>query len=295
MGEASIGRGPRSFQPKLVRAMNKVRAAVSLQRKFLVPVWEKHVDDDSGREYFYNTVTKKSQWNKPAMFHSQPPVSPTSKRQKGFGFADPTSLLRKSLETMTDEELQEKNEKKAAAFEAMVNAAKIGNLNVLKAAVEDPELGISVNDQTIKGVTALHVASEAGQENIVEYLLEQAKADVNIRDNSRFTPMHRACSRGQLRTVYMLLQNGADFSLRTLWNETAYDIAKYRGYASICRLFEEGKFDTTELYVDRKWFKFDLHKVRHGAVHAVKVEDSHFYIKTQFINRPFDKHENLHH
>ena len=98
---------------------------------------------------------------------------------------------------MTDEELQEKNEKKAAAFEAMVNAAKIGNLNVLKAAVEDPELGISVNDQTIKGVTALHVASEAGQENIVEYLLEQAKADVNIRDNSRFTPMHRACSRGQ--------------------------------------------------------------------------------------------------
>ena len=87
----------------------------------------------------------------------------------------------------------------------------------------------------------------------------------------------------------------ADFSLRTLWNETAYDIAKYRGYASICRLFEEGKFDTTELYVDRKWFKFDLHKVRHGAVHAVKVEDSHFYIKTQFINRPFDKHENLHH
>ena len=40
--DGSVGRGPKKMSPKWVRALNKVRAAVSMKRKFLRPVWEKH-------------------------------------------------------------------------------------------------------------------------------------------------------------------------------------------------------------------------------------------------------------
>ena len=29
--------------------------------------WEEHVDQDTGRPYYYNTYTKQSQWEKPAL------------------------------------------------------------------------------------------------------------------------------------------------------------------------------------------------------------------------------------
>ena len=293
---ASIGRGPRGkngFGPKWLRAMNKVRAAVSLKRKFLVPVWEKHVDDESGRDYYYNTVTLKSQWERPKVFHQSPPASPTGKKQKGFGFADPTSVLRLKADQKEDDEGMKK---RIAAFEGMINAAKVGNLNVILAALE-PSTGVGPNDTTAKGATVLNVAAEAGHEAIVEYLLLNTEADINSRDNRRYTPLHSACNRGHLRVVHMLLYGGADFSLRNFYDMTPYDIAKYRGYASICTLFEKSEVDTTELYVDRKWFKFDLHNVRHGQIHHVKVDDSHFYIKTQFASKLVgeDRHDNLHH
>ena len=57
------------------------------------------------------------------------------------------------------------------------------------------------------------------------------------------------------------------------------------------RLFN---INTKEIYVDRKWFKYDLHLVRHGTVNSVKVDDTHFYIKTQFSNKTHQPHDNLH-
>ena len=52
-----------------------------------LPVWEKHFDENSGKPYYYNTVTKQSTWEQPLTFHSQPPASPSHKKQKGFGFS----------------------------------------------------------------------------------------------------------------------------------------------------------------------------------------------------------------
>ena len=64
--DGSVG-GARRKCPKWVRALNKVRAAVS-KRKFLRPVWEKHFDENSGKPYYYNTVTKQSTWEQPLTF-----------------------------------------------------------------------------------------------------------------------------------------------------------------------------------------------------------------------------------
>ena len=297
--DGSVGRGPKKMSPKWVRALNKVRAAVSLKRKFLKPVWEKHFDDGSGKPYYYNTVTKQSSWEEPATFHSSVPTSPSHRKQKGFGFADPTSInrLKKLGDTVSKDDIQHEEERKIK-FESLFKACKNGDLSVVKACIKKPS-PIDVDDTNIKGSTALHVASEAGHENIVQYLLEVGKANINCRDNRKYTPLINACNRGHLRVAFMLLRHGADYSLRQMWGMCAYDMAKYRGYASICHLFEDGVesdkiFDTKEIYVDRKWFKYDLHLVRHGTVNSVKVDDTHFYIKTQFSNKTHQPHDNLH-
>ena len=297
--DGSVGRGPKKMSPKWVRALNKVRAAVSMKRKFLRPVWEKHFDENSGKPYYYNTVTKQSTWEQPLTFHSQPPASPSHKKQKGFGFADPTSLSKlKGLgDTATKGDIAREEERKAK-FESLFAACKNNDVGVVKACLKDPT-PLDVDDTNIKGSTALHVAAEAGHEEIVQYLLEVKRANINCRDNRKYTPLINACNRGHLRVAFMLLRHGADFSLRQMWGMCAYDMAKYRGYASICRLFEDGVesdkvFDTKEIYVDRKWFKYDLHLVRHGTVNSVKVDDTHFYIKTQFSNKTHLSHENLH-
>ena len=170
--DGSVGRGPKKMSPKWVRALNKVRAAVSLKRKFLKPVWEKHFDDGSGKPYYYNTVTKQSSWEEPATFHSSVPASPSHKKQKGFGFADPTSInrLKKLGDTVSKDDIQHEEERKIK-FESLFKACKNGDLSVVKACIKKPS-PIDVDDTNIKGSTALHVASEAGHENIVQYLLE---------------------------------------------------------------------------------------------------------------------------
>ena len=46
-----------------------------------------------------------------------------------------------------------------------------------------------VNSATKKGNTALHIASLAGQEEVVKVLVENA-ADVNCRSQNGFTPLY---------------------------------------------------------------------------------------------------------
>ncbi|MBT3604437.1 MAG: ankyrin repeat domain-containing protein, partial [Candidatus Latescibacteria bacterium] len=73
-------------------------------------------------------------------------------------------------------------------FESLFSACKNGDISVVKACFAKPSV-IDVDDANIKGSTALHVASEAGHEIIVQYLLEAEKANINCRDNRKYTPL----------------------------------------------------------------------------------------------------------
>lgn len=67
---------------------------------------------------------------------------------------------------------------------------------------------------TKKGNTALHIASLAGQEEVVR-LLVQAGASVNVQSQNGFTPLYMAAQENHDNVVRFLLASGANQSLAT--------------------------------------------------------------------------------
>lgn len=65
-----------------------------------------------------------------------------------------------------------------------------------------------MNPKNDDGWTALHQAHN-GHEVVVGFLVEN-KANVNAKDNSRSTALHRAAKYGHLKVVTLLIMNGAD-------------------------------------------------------------------------------------
>lgn len=74
--------------------------------------------------------------------------------------------------------------------------------------------GAIVDAATKKGNTALHIASLAGQEEVVK-LLVQHGASVNVQSQNGFTPLYMAAQENHDNVVKYLLSNGANQSLAT--------------------------------------------------------------------------------
>jgi hypothetical protein len=71
--------------------------------------------------------------------------------------------------------------------------------------------------------TALHYAAAAGNNEIVQTLLDRG-ADINARSPNLTTPLMIAAYEGYFPTVQLLLERGADVTLK---NETGLNAADY--------------------------------------------------------------------
>lgn len=58
------------------------------------------------------------------------------------------------------------------------------------------------------GQTALHIASEEGHYHLVEMMITKYSTSIDVRDNSGWTPLFCACSRGRLQICEFLLAEG---------------------------------------------------------------------------------------
>ena len=59
----------------------------------------------------------------------------------------------------------------------------------------------------------MHCAADNGHVEIVKLLVAEFGADVNLKDNHA-TPLHRACSSGNLDIIKFLIEHGADVSAK---------------------------------------------------------------------------------
>lgn len=62
------------------------------------------------------------------------------------------------------------------------------------------------------GESILHKAARLGYIDVVAYCLERLHLDPDQKDNAGYTPLHEACSRGQIAIARVLLSYGANYS-----------------------------------------------------------------------------------
>ncbi|MDY6980727.1 MAG: ankyrin repeat domain-containing protein [Pseudomonadota bacterium] len=104
----------------------------------------------------------------------------------------------------------------------MMRAAQNGHLPVVR---ELLAAGAELNAQDKEGYNALILSVITGQQLVVEYLLEQGiKRDVQD-DKLGWTALMWAAKEGRVELVDLLLDNGADKTIRTVSGKTAYDLA----------------------------------------------------------------------
>lgn len=86
-------------------------------------------------------------------------------------------------------------------------------------------------------VAALH-AAVAARSVWIARMLAKAGANVNQPQQQGWRPLHAAAQNGDAEMVKLLLEHGADRTLRADNNQTALDLALLKGHAQVAALLE---------------------------------------------------------
>lgn len=121
-------------------------------------------------------------------------------------------------------------------------AAKYNRTNTMEVLLSDPNWRASVVATTTGGLTALHMAAEAGHEHAVALLL-RAGANVDKKDQEGWTPLHRASKQGKESIVRLLLSHKADCNVPDQGGWTALHCAAAGGHVETTLKLLDGGAD----------------------------------------------------
>ncbi len=125
--------------------------------------------------------------------------------------------------------------------DTLLSAAKDGETESVKLLCES---GVNPNSKNIDGTTAIHSASKNGHYSTVEYLIKEAKVDVNITDRQFNTALHEAARNGHTDIVKLLCESGLDPNSKNSDGTTALHSASSNGHNSTVEyLVKEAKAD----------------------------------------------------
>ncbi|KAH7883497.1 ankyrin repeat-containing domain protein [Phlebopus sp. FC_14] len=85
----------------------------------------------------------------------------------------------------------------------------------------------------------LHELAIRGDLVKISLFLAMRPLDVNQRDDFGYTALHLACDRGSLPVVKVLVQNGADPSLKDPDDLTVAELAQIAGHGDICEFLQK--------------------------------------------------------
>ncbi|KAF4729313.1 hypothetical protein FOZ62_006504 [Perkinsus olseni] len=137
------------------------------------------------------------------------------------------SQVRKILDAKADPNAQDRTGQRP-----LLVAAAEGHSDVCRILIERKADVTAVNSL---GATALALATNAGHVRALQTLLRSG-ADVNCRDIWLDTPLIAACRRGHpLPFLALLVDSGADITLRNRYGETAIDVARMAGDVHACK------------------------------------------------------------
>ena len=120
-----------------------------------------------------------------------------------------------------------------------------GNLKNVQQCIEKENMDVNLRDPS-ENDTPLIKAAYWARYDICNYLLEKG-ADINAKDSSMgFTALHYAAWRGSfnhIRIVKLLLEKGADPSIRSRVDTTPYHAALEKDHKNIILAFKEKGID----------------------------------------------------
>ncbi|KAJ8268874.1 hypothetical protein COCON_G00114810 [Conger conger] len=127
-------------------------------------------------------------------------------------------------------------------------AAKEGHMDLVQelldrgssvdSATKVPGAGCWAGVESRKGNTALHIASLAGQGEVVKILVKRG-ADINSQSQNGFTPLYMAAQENHLDVVRYLLENGGNQSTATEDGFTPLAIALQQGHNQVVSILLE--------------------------------------------------------
>ncbi|XP_051985404.1 protein fem-1 homolog A [Xyrauchen texanus] len=132
---------------------------------------------------------------------------------------------------------------------AVFNAARDGKLKLIQKLLcnKSPEELEALAEEKTQGGTPLLIASRYGHLEVVDYLLEHCKANVELGGSVNFDgetiegapPLWAASAAGHLPVVKTLLKHGASVNNTTLTNSTPLRAACFDGHLEIVRYLVE--------------------------------------------------------
>ena len=110
----------------------------------------------------------------------------------------------------------------------------------------DPNIRIDADDNRFEfyaGSTPLHIASQNGNLQIVEYLIYKG-AEIDAKNKLERTPLHYACINKHLKIVEYLISNGADLNSKDEYGDSLLHFASHSDFLQIVQyLIELQHFD----------------------------------------------------
>jgi ankyrin repeat protein len=119
-------------------------------------------------------------------------------------------------------------------------AARVGNLEEVTKCLRQ---NVNVNASKNAGWTALHSSSYSGHLEVVQCLVQDGKADVEVKSKYEETALHCACQNGHLAVVQYLVRDGkADVEAKRIGGWTALHCASLSGHLEMVQyLVRDGK------------------------------------------------------
>jgi ankyrin repeat protein len=99
---------------------------------------------------------------------------------------------------------------------------------------------IDVNQTSVEGDTALHIAASKGNKKILNILIK-ANAKIDAVNNRNETPLMLAAREGKTETIKELLKAGANTSIESKVGKTALDMARESGHSDAVQAFVKFK------------------------------------------------------
>ena len=114
------------------------------------------------------------------------------------------------------------NQKNSKGYNALLYSAFRGNLEIFKKLME---LGANINETNSSGLNALHLAVQGNHPNIIVYLMEKCRFDINSKDINGSNALHWGINMNSRQAVDYLVYYNIDIDAKDKDGETALGIA----------------------------------------------------------------------